>query len=52
MHDSNEMLVKGVKKDGFVKTKNLTEKEDFKKNSQDELKKKMAQKENVRTVCS
>ena len=49
---SNEMLLKGVKRVGIVKTKNLIEKEDFKKNSQNEFKKKMARKENVWTVCS
>ena len=35
---SNEMLVKGIKKVGIVKTENLLEKEVFKKNSQNELK--------------
>ena len=34
---SNEMLLKGVKKVGIVKTENLMEKEDFKKNSQNEF---------------
>ena len=34
---SNEMLLKGVKRVGIVKTKNLIEKEDFKKNSQNEF---------------
>ena len=33
MRGSNEMLLKGVKKVGIVKTENLMEKEDFKKNS-------------------
>ena len=40
MHGSNEMLLKGIKKDGIVKTKNLIEKEDFKKHSKDEFKNK------------
>ena len=31
MRGSNEMLLKGVKKVGIVKTENLMEKEDFKK---------------------
>ena len=35
---SNEMLLKGVKKVGIVKTENLMEKEDFKKNSKNEFK--------------
>ena len=34
---SNEMLLKGIKRVGIVKTKNLIEKEDFKKNSQNEF---------------
>ena len=34
----NEMLLKGIKKDGIVKTENLMEKGKFKKNSQNELK--------------
>ena len=34
---SNEMLLKGVKEVGIVKTENLMEKEDLKKNSQNEL---------------
>ena len=34
---SNEMLLKGVKRVGIVKTKNLIEKEHFKKNSQNEF---------------
>ena len=33
---TNEMLLKGLKIVGVVKTKNLMEKEDFKKNSQNE----------------
>ena len=33
MRGSNEMLLKGVKKFGIVKTENLMKKEDFKKNS-------------------
>ena len=37
---SNEVLLKGVKKVGIVKTENLVEKEDFKKNSQNEFKNK------------
>ena len=49
---SNEMLLKGVKKVGIVKTENLMEKEDFKKNSQNEFKNKMARKENVWVVLS
>ena len=36
--ESNEMLLKGIKKVGIVKTENLMEKEDRKKNSQNELK--------------
>ena len=35
---SNEMLLKDVKRFGIVKTENLMEKEDFKKNSQNEFK--------------
>ena len=35
---SNKMLLKGVKRFGIVKTENLMEKEDFKKNSQNEFK--------------
>ena len=34
---SNEMLLKDVKKVGIVKTENLMEKKDFKKNSQNEF---------------
>ena len=41
---SNEMLLKGVKKVGIVKTENLMEKEDFKKNSQNEFKNKWHEK--------
>ena len=41
---SNEMLLKGVKKVGIVKTENLMEKEDFKKNSQNEFKNKCHEK--------
>ena len=40
VRESNEMLLKGVKKVGIVKTENLMEKEDFKKNSQNEIKNK------------
>ena len=36
----NEMLLKGIKKVGIVKTENRMEKEDFKKNSQNEFKNK------------
>ena len=41
---SNEMLLKGVKKVGIVKTENLMEKEVFKKNSQNEFKNKWHEK--------
>ena len=41
---SNEMLLKGIKRVGVVKTENLTEKEDFKKNSQNEFKNKWHEK--------
>ena len=41
---SNEMLPKGVKKVGSVKTENLMEKEDFKKNNQNEFKNKRHEK--------
>ena len=41
---SNEMLLKGVKKVGIVKTENLMEKEDFKKNSQNEFENKWHEK--------
>ena len=37
---SNEILLKGVKKVGAVKTENLMEKEDFKKDNQNEFKNK------------
>ena len=37
---SNEMLLKGVKKVGIVKTQNLMEKEDFKKSSKNKFKNK------------
>ena len=38
VRESNEMLLKGVKKVGTVKTESLMEKEDFKKNNQNEFK--------------
>ena len=41
---SNEMLLKGIKKVVIVKTENLMEKEDFKKNSQNEFKNKCHEK--------
>ena len=41
---SNEMRLKGVKRVGIVKTENLMEKEDFKKNSQNEFKNKWHEK--------
>ena len=44
MHGLNEMLLKGVKEVGIVQTKNLMEKEDFKKNSQNEFKNKRHEK--------
>ena len=44
VRESNEMLLKGVKKVGIVKTENLMEKEDFKKNSQNESKNKWREK--------
>ena len=44
VHGSNEMLFKGIKKVGIAKTKNLMEKEDFKKNSQNEFKQKWLEK--------
>ena len=44
VRESNEMLLKGVKKVGIVKTENLMEKEDFKKNSQNEFKNKWHEK--------
>ena len=40
VHGPNEILLKGVKKFGILKTENLMEKEDFKKNSQNEFKNK------------
>ena len=44
VYGSNEMLFKGIKKVGIAKTKNLMEKEDFKKNSQNEFKQKWLEK--------
>ena len=45
VHKSNEMLLKGLKKKvSIVKTENLMEKEDFKKNSQNEFKNKWHEK--------
>ena len=44
VRESNEILLKGVKKVGIVKTENLMEKEDFKKNSQSEVKNKWHEK--------
>ena len=41
---SNEMLLKGVKRVGIIKTENLMEKEDFKKNSENEFKNKWQEK--------
>ena len=40
MRESNEMLLKSAKKVGIVKTENIIEKEDCKKNSQNEFKNK------------
>ena len=40
VRESNEMLLKGVKKFRIVKTENLMEQEHFKKNSQNEFKNK------------
>ena len=40
LRGSNEMLFKGVKKVGVVKTENLMEKEDLERNSQNEFKNK------------
>ena len=37
MLESNEMLLKGLKKVGIIKTENLTDRKDFKKNSQNEF---------------
>ena len=44
VRESNKMLLKGVKNVGIVKTENLMEKEDFKKNSQNEFKNKWHEK--------
>ena len=45
VRESNEMLLKGVKKVGkVIKTENFMEKEDFKKNSQNEFKNKWHEK--------
>ena len=44
VRESYEMLLKGVKKVGIVKTENLMENEDFKKNSQNEFKNKWHEK--------
>ena len=44
MHGSNEMILKGVKKVGIVKTEDLMEKEDFKKNIQNDFKNKWPEK--------
>ena len=44
VHGLNEMLLKGVKEVGIVQTKNLMEKEDFKKNSQNEFENKRHEK--------
>ena len=44
MCGSNEILLKGVKRVGIVKTENLLEKENFKKNSQNEFKNKWHEK--------
>ena len=44
VRESNEMLLKGVKKVGIVKTESLMENQDFKKNSQDEFKNKWDEK--------
>ena len=49
---SNEMLLKGVKKDGIVKTENLMEKGKFKKNSQNEFKNKWHEKRMYRQFVS
>ena len=37
VRESNEMLLKGVKKVGMINTDNLTDRKDFKKNSQNEF---------------
>ena len=44
VRESNEKLLKGVKKVGIVKTENLMEKEGFKKNSQNEFENKLCEK--------
>ena len=44
MRESNEMVLKGVKKCGIVKTENFIENENFKKNSQNEFKNKWHEK--------
>ena len=44
VRESNGMLLKSVKEVGTVKTENLMEKEDFKKNSQNEFKNKWHEK--------
>ena len=51
VRESNEMLLKGVKKVDIVKTENLMEKEDLKKNSQNEFKNKWYEKR-MYGVCS
>ena len=38
VRDSDEMLLKGVKKVGIINTENLSDRKDFKKNSQNEFK--------------
>ena len=52
MRGSKEMLLKGVKKVGIVKTENLMEEEDFKKNSQNEFKNKWHEKRMYRQFVS
>ena len=42
---SNEMLLKGVRKVSIVKTENLMEKKDFKKNGKNEFKKNGTERE-------
>ena len=44
VRESNEMLLKGVKNVGIVKTENLMEKEDFEKNDQNKFKNKWQEK--------
>ena len=44
LYGLNEMLLKGLKKVAIVKTENLMEKEDFKKNSPNEFKNKWHEK--------